>query len=161
VGSNGRVISRFLLVHCSAILAAAQTIESRGRQAWPTANHFRIRVERIAPVDRPIFFSVELPASFNPDSVRVVAEDSSAPLPAKVEWQRPNARLMWLSSGAAAYYISFDEGTAGETQRGPEPAMIGAGDRITYGRPGVRGRLATQPRDAIPRRLAPAQLARP
>jgi hypothetical protein len=78
----------------------------------------------------------------NPDSVRVIAEGADAILPAKVDWRVPDARISWLSTGAGSYFIYFDLDGEGETERLPEPAMIGAGERITYGRGGVRGRLA-------------------
>jgi hypothetical protein len=38
--------------------------------------------------------------------------------------------------------VYFDVHGAGETERMAEPAMVGAGDRITYGHAGVRGRLS-------------------
>ncbi|MGH9627366.1 MAG: FG-GAP repeat domain-containing protein, partial [Bryobacteraceae bacterium] len=84
----------------------------------------------------------DLPAGFNPDSVRVLAEDSKDVLPVKVDWRTPSARISWRSTGPGTYFVYFDEGAEGETERLPEPAMIGTGDRVTFGRTGVRGRLA-------------------
>lgn len=63
-------------------------------------------------------------------------------IPSKTEWRVPKARVSFRSTGAAAYRITFDEGQRGETQRLAAPAMVGTGDRITYGRAGVKGKLA-------------------
>jgi hypothetical protein len=59
-----------------------------------------------------------------------------------VEWRRPKAWVSWRSTGVAAYDVYFDVTGQGESKRPPEPAMIGAGERVTYGRPGVRAKLA-------------------
>lgn len=131
----------FILLIVS-VSAAQLTIERRGTADWPTANHLRIRVPAESPPDRPLWVDRELPSDFNPDSVRVVAEGTNAPVAAKTEWRQPHARISWLSTGAPAYHLYFDLGTAGESVRLVEPAMIGTGDRLTYGRDGVRGRLA-------------------
>src|SRR3989442_10729698 len=63
-------------------------------------------------------------------------------VPVKIEWRAPKARISWISTGAPQYYVYFDLENAGETHRAPEPAMLGTGDRVTYGRLGVRGKLA-------------------
>ncbi|MEX2301801.1 MAG: VCBS repeat-containing protein [Bryobacterales bacterium] len=123
------------------VVAKAQ-IEQRGEADWPTANHFRLRHESRVPPREPVLFEAQLPAGFAPDSVRVLAEGSTETLPSKTEWRVPNARISWLSTGTNAYYVYFDRAGQGETKRLPEPAMIGAGERITFGRAGVRGRLA-------------------
>jgi len=94
-----------------------------------------MRVESDAPPGRPVLFEGEVAGATGPGPLRVAAEGSPLALPAKVEWRYPAARVSWISTGASAYVISSD--TAG-----PEPAMVGTGDRITFGRPGVRGRLA-------------------
>ncbi len=141
---------RRLGVCLTLLLAAAATgaqpaiegIERRGAANWPTANHWRVRVASDRPAAVPVWMDSPLPADFNPDSVRVLVEGTNAVVPAKVEWRRPNARISWLSTGARAYVVYFDVAGGGESARPTEPAMIGTGDRLTYGRPGVRGRLA-------------------
>lgn len=136
------VSALFVLTVAAAALSAAPVIEQRGPADWPTKNRQRVRVTSEAPVGRPVWVDAELPLNFSPDSVRVLAEGSVIPLGAKTEWRQPHARVSWLSSGARAYHVYFDEARGGETARLIEPAMIGTGDRLTYGRPGVRGRLA-------------------
>lgn len=122
--------------------AAAFQIERRGDADWPTANRYRVRVAQAAPLGMPLAADFALPAAFNPDSVRVVAEGSRSAIPSKVEWRNPNARISFVSTGAPAYFVYFDEGLYGEAKRLAAPAMIGTGDRITYGRGGVAGKLA-------------------
>jgi hypothetical protein len=95
-----------------------------------------------APAGRPVWVDATLPHGFNPDSVRVLASGGRTIIPAKTEWRAPNARIAWLSTGAGSYYIYFDTQRHGETTRLVEPAMIGSGDRVTFGRGGVRSRLA-------------------
>lgn len=130
-------------VLCLAMgLAAAPPIEKRGGAAWPTANGMLIAVESDAKAGYPVWVDAEVPDGFNPDSVRVLAAEGGAVVPAKTEWRRPNARISWLSSGARRYFVYFDEGKRGETQRLAAPAMVGTGDRVTYGRAGVKGALA-------------------
>jgi len=114
----------------------------RGGDAWITTNHYRLRVESKAQAHTPILASAELPADFSPNSLRVVEAESGRILPAKLEWRPPRARIAWRATGARAYYVYFDREGHGETERLPEPTMIGAGDRVTYGRAGVRGELA-------------------
>lgn len=92
------------------------------------------------PAGKPVLVEAQLPDSFNPDSVRVTAKSGGSPRPSKVDWRAPQARISFVSGGAGEYVIAYDQGAAG--QRMPEPAMIGTGDRVTYGVPGVRGKLA-------------------
>lgn len=123
--------------------AADPAIEQRGNAPWPTANRYRIQVSAATPAGRPVWVDATVAADFNPDSVRVIADKGPPnPIPAKTEWRRPRARVSWLSTGAARYYVYFDRGTSGESARLADPAMIGTGDRLTYGRAGVRGRVA-------------------
>jgi hypothetical protein len=129
----------------AALLGActlAGQVERRGEAVWPGANRLRVRVAGTAGPEAPIAADVALTAAFNPDSVRVRAEGSDKVLPAKVEWRNPTARISFQSTGAAGYYVYFDEGKGGETARLAAPAMVGTGDRITYGRAGVRGKVA-------------------
>jgi hypothetical protein len=123
-------------------VAHAGGIEERGTNDWPTRNHRRIAVSVKAARGLPVLASEKLPAGFNPDSVRVVGPGSPDILPSKVEWRVPTADISWISRGAGAYFIYFDTGHAGETERLAAPAMVGTGDRITYGRAGVHGPLA-------------------
>lgn len=134
-----------LCIFAAGLCAAATgQIEPRnGAADWPTRNHFRLRHSVAAAADpSPIAVDFQFSEGLNPDSVRVLPKGSTETLPLKVEWRTPNIRVSFLASGAPEYVIYFDKGTNGETARAPEPAMIGTGDRITYGRPGVRGKLA-------------------
>jgi hypothetical protein len=101
-----------------------------------------VRVESAAARGVPVLLEADLPEKFNPDSVRVLPAGSKRPQPAKVEWTVPRVRVSWLSTGARTYHVYFDEARGGETRRLLEPAMVGAGERVSYGRPGVRGRLS-------------------
>jgi hypothetical protein len=116
--------------------------ERRGEAKWPTANHFRLRLEKSAQQGVPIAADLTLPPAFNPDSVRIIPEGSTQILPAKVEWRNPAARVSFIATGATSYWCYYDEGHSGETTRLTAPAMVGTGDRITFGTAGVRGRLA-------------------
>lgn len=120
----------------------AHRIEQRNGSKWPTLNHYRIRVQSAARRSYPVWLDTALPPDFDPDSVRVLKEGAGEVLPAKVRWETPNAQISWLSSGPGTYYVYFDTGRNGETERPTEPAMVGAGERMTYGRRGVRGKLA-------------------
>ena len=122
--------------------AVPANIEQRNGADWPTKNHLRVRHSITEPARFPIAVDFDAPAQFNPDSVRVVPQGSTDTLPLKVEWKVPHARVSFLSTDARQYDIYFDRGSEGETTRAPEPAMIGTGDRITYGRAGVRGKLS-------------------
>ncbi|MBI4876263.1 MAG: VCBS repeat-containing protein [Acidobacteria bacterium] len=136
------ILHRLGLPLVFACLLHAAAIEHRGAAAWPTRNHLRIAVVVDAPAGHPVRLTAEAPARFNPDSVRVLTAGSSAVLPSKVEWRNPSLEVSWISAGPGTYHVYFDERGAGETERLTPPAMIGAGDRITCGRPGVRGRLS-------------------
>ena len=137
-----RIFGLLALLSLSIGFSALGAVEERGSSTWPTANDFRIPVASSAPAGKPVWVDAELPVAFNPDSVRVIAAGGSgAVIPAKTNWQRPNARISWLSTGASGYHVYFDTGSSGETERLPSPAMVGVGDRVTYGRGGVRNRL--------------------
>ncbi len=125
-------------------------VERRGNARWPTTNHFRTRVAVATPAGMPMAAEFTGPLALNPDSVRVVPDGAVEPVAAKIDWRMPNGRVSFVSTGTTGYGIYFDEGSQGETQRLTPPAMIGTGDRITYGRAGTRGRLAVglQPRPA-------------
>ncbi len=133
--------SVYLCAALACTLSAAE-IEKRGASTWPTQNHFRVSVTTRIATGSPVLYTGAMPSGFNPDSVRVRVDGNNAELPAKVDWRVPTARISWLSTGAASYQIYFDTARAGETTRLTEPAMIGAGERVTYGLPNVRGRLA-------------------
>jgi hypothetical protein len=96
----------------------------------------QVRHESPAPAGTPVLFETALPGGTNPEAVRVFAGETS--LPFKIDWRAPNARIAWVSTGAGSYRIELD----GRGGRPVEPAMVGAGDRVTYGMAGVRGRLA-------------------
>lgn len=133
-----------ILMAAAAVASAVDlAFEHRGNASWPTANHYRLQVNSATAKGKPVWVDATLPLEFNPDSIRVLGEGSqNVPVPAKTEWRRPQARIAWLSTGSAQYHVYFDTGQSGETQRLAEPAMVGTGDRVTFGRAGVRGRLA-------------------
>jgi len=141
-----RLIGFFLLLANLTVLASLSVfagIEERGAQSWPTKNHFRVTLKKATPSGSPVWVDEKFPATFNPDSVRVLAAGSTSPaIPAKVDWKQPDVRISWLSTGAKEYHVYFDTDANGETQRLVAPAMVGVGDRVTYGRAGVRDRLA-------------------
>lgn len=141
---------RLTLLLCIATFGWAAEIETRNGAAWPTANHFRVRHTSSATAGVPLALDLHLPPEFNPDSVRVIAGGKSDMVPSKTEWRNPRARISFHSTGANTYFIYFDESDRGETKRLAAPAMAGTGDRITYGRVGVRGRVAVglQPKPA-------------
>jgi hypothetical protein len=122
--------------------AFAATIEKRGSAVWPTRNHARITIAVTASRGTPVLATETLPPAFNPDSVRVIGPAAADVIPSKVDWRTPQARISWISAGPGSYSVYFDTAEDGETERLTAPAMIGAGDRITYGRAGVRGRLS-------------------
>jgi hypothetical protein len=130
--------SIFLLATASMLTGAG--IERRGSALWPNANHYRVVHTAEADVGTPLAVDFSTGIDFNPDSVRVVA--SGGVVPAKTEWRRPSVRVSFLSTGDSRYEVYFDAGRNGETERLVAPAMIGTGDRMTYGRAGVRGRVA-------------------
>lgn len=117
-------------------------VEQRGSAGWPTRNHYRVRYKTTAEAQVPLAVEFDAPDGLNPDSVRVLASGSVETLPLKVEWKVPHARVSFVATGTQEYTIYFDRGAFGEVARAPEPAMVGTGDRVTYGRPGVRGKLA-------------------
>jgi hypothetical protein len=127
----------------SLVLAAAQaaTIEKRGGSDWPTRNHLRFAVDVSAPTGAPVLANEKVPAEFNADSVRVIGPDPRLAIPSKVEWRTPQVQVFWLSKGPGKYHVYFDLRKEGETERQIAPAMVGAGDPITYGR-AAKGALA-------------------
>ncbi|MCC6538704.1 MAG: VCBS repeat-containing protein [Bryobacterales bacterium] len=140
-------MSKLLLAIGAATLAcsAAAVVEQRqpGDTSWLTANRFRLAQSGGVPAGQPVWVDADLALDFQRDSVRVFGtQNARRPLAAKTDWRRPRARISWISDGSPEYRVYFDVGRAGETERLVEPAMMGAGDRITYGRAGVRGKLA-------------------
>jgi len=97
-------------------------------------------------VDSPAGFPIrlEIPAArgFSPDSVRLYEEATRKPIPVKIDFRRPSAVLHFLSTGAGKYVVTWDAFGQGETERQTAPAMVGSGDRVTFGRSGVKGKLA-------------------
>jgi hypothetical protein len=116
--------------------------ERNGATDWTTKNHFRVRRSGTEPAGFPLSVDFEFAGNLNPNSVRVIPRGSTESLPLKVEWKIPQARVSFLSTAAPEYVIYFDRGNAGEVVAAPEPAMIGTGDRVTFGVPGVRGKLS-------------------
>lgn len=125
-----------------AVAPGAAPVEKRGGAAWPTRNHMRVAVKVDIPAGRPVLAMEQAPDGFNPDSVRVIGPGSSAVIPSKTEWRHPEMKVSWISRGPGAYHVYFDVRGSGESARLAEPAMVGTGDRMSYGRPGVKGRLS-------------------
>src|SRR6266478_6638198 len=123
-----QAIRLLLLLTPALLLASSVKIEQRDEALWPTANFLRFRQLGSTPKGRPVWVDTDLPEKFNPDSVRVIPDGLSFAIPAKTEWRPPKARISWISTGAAGYYVYLDLGNAGETHRAPEPAMLGTGD---------------------------------
>jgi len=110
--------------------------------SYGAANRSEVTVGITAPVGVPVVAAHKMPARFNPDSVRVFGPLGTSVLPSKTDWRTPEATVRWISAGAGDYKITYDLHGFGETVRLAEPAMIGSGDRITYGRAGMRARLS-------------------
>src|SRR2546426_1070114 len=102
------------------LLASSVKIEQREVALWPTGNPLRFRQPDSTPKGRPVWVDTELPAKFNPDSLRVLPDQAVIAIPAKAEWRSPKARISWISTGAPGYMVYFDLGNGGETHRAPE-----------------------------------------
>ena len=142
-------VTLLLVLFAVPLFGAEYTIEQRDdaddTQVWTTANSYRAVVKSSAPKGAPVLVELKLSAAFNPDSVRVIERGAARLIPAKVDWRVPHASISWRTRGPGTYDIYFDNGgnaSRGETKRLVEPAMVGAGERITYGRAGVRGKVA-------------------
>jgi len=90
----------------------------------------------------PVRLEIPVSRGFSPDSLRLYEETGRKPVPVKVEYRRPSAILYFVSTGARKYLATWDTMGLGETERVAAPAMVGSGDRVTYGRTGVRNKLA-------------------
>src|SRR5437899_1890723 len=66
------------------LLGSPVKIEQRGDSVWPTGNNLRFRLPDSTPKGRPVWVDTELPAKFNPDSLRVLADAAIIAIPAKV-----------------------------------------------------------------------------
>src|SRR5260370_25864885 len=119
-----------LLLAPALLVAASVKIEQRDVAFWPTGNTLRFRQADTTPKGRPVWVDTELPAKFNPDSLRVLSDGGVIAIPAKVEWRPPKPRISWLSTGASGYTVYFDLGNGGENHPGPETALVGARDRV-------------------------------
>ena len=82
-----------------------------------------------APAGQPVAIHLDFPSPF----AEVLY--SGRPVATKVEYRAPRARISFVSQGPGEYTINPVESLKNE------PAMVGTGDRLTYGRPNVRGRL--------------------
>ncbi len=133
---------QFFLIVLAASISAGAAIEKRGSADWPTRNQMRIAVAVDVSAGTPVLASNKVPPAFNPDSVRVVGPRGSSVIASKTDWKTPDAKVSWISNGPGEYHIYFDVHGSGESVRLAAPAMIGAGDRITFGRAGVKGRLS-------------------
>src|SRR5436190_23920343 len=78
-------IRLLLLLTPALLLASSVKIEQRDEALWPTANFLRFRQPDSTPKGRPVWVDTDLPAKFNPDSVRVLADGSPIAIP-----PRPN-----------------------------------------------------------------------
>ncbi|MFN0103733.1 MAG: FG-GAP repeat domain-containing protein [Bryobacteraceae bacterium] len=95
-----------------------------------------------SPAGTPVRLEIPAARGFSVDSLRLYEEAGRKPIPVKVEYRRPSAVLHFVSTGAGKYVATWDAFGQGETERIPALAMVGSGDRVTYGRTGVRGKLA-------------------
>ena len=86
----------------------------------------------VFPLNVPPGHPVALETPLDAPAAQVLS--SGRPLPAKIDFRGPHSRLFFLSQGPGNYTVQPGPPT-------PEPALIGAGDRVTYGRPHVRARL--------------------
>ena len=95
------MLLKFLLLFLTPalLLSSSVKIEQRDMALWPTGNTLRFRQPDATPKGRPVWVDTELPAKFNPDSVRVLADGAVIPVPAKAEWRPPNARISWHLDG--------------------------------------------------------------
>jgi hypothetical protein len=105
-------------------------------------NHLSSSLSVDSPAGHPVRLEIPAPRGFNPDSLRLYEEPAHTPVPVKVEFRRPSALLHFTSTGAKQYTATYDSIGAGESERLAAPAMVGSGDRVTFGRAGVRGKLA-------------------
>src|SRR6266478_9100319 len=87
------------------LLASSVKIEQRDVALWPTANFLRFRHPDSTPKGRPVWVDTDLPAKFNPDSVRVLPDGVPYTIPSKTEWRAPKARISWISTGASGYSV--------------------------------------------------------
>jgi len=99
-------------------------------------------IELSVPVGVPARVEIPIRQGFSPDSLRLYEEPSKALVPVKVDYRRPTAWLHFVSTGSARYTATWDNVRMGETERLAAPAMVGSGDRVTFGRVGVRGKLS-------------------
>jgi hypothetical protein len=100
-----------------------------------------LTVPSSAPVGRPVWTHAALPQGTDPDSIRVRDARGSNVVP-KLEWRGPRAKIAWLSTGAGPYEVTWAERSGKKWERQTPPAMIGSGDRVSFGRPEVRSRLS-------------------
>ncbi len=134
--------SKIVVIMFVHLALSGAEIESRGNAQWPTRNSMRVMVAVGVPAGVPMALEQRLPAAFQPDSVRVVGPRDGSVLASKTEWKNPRARISWVSQGEGEYAVYFDVKGGGETKRLLEPAMIGTGDRIAFGKADARGRLS-------------------
>jgi hypothetical protein len=95
-----------------------------------------------APSGVPVRMEIPVSRPFGIDSLRLYEENGHKPVPVKVVYHRPTAVLYFVSTGARKCVATWDIRGQGETERIAPPAMIGSGDRVTYGVRGVKGNLA-------------------
>ena len=123
---------RLFIVLLLAGLAAAAADKNRQSNS----------LEVDAPAGVPVRMEIPVSRGFEMDLLRLYEEDGRKPIPVKVDYHRPSAWLYFVSSGAKKYVATWDVFRQGETERIAAPAMVGSGDRVTYGRAGVRGKLS-------------------
>jgi len=89
----------------AACAVPAATIERRGASPWPTRNHLRFAAALDAPRGTPVLAQENLPAGFNPDSVRVIGPLPDGFLPSKGDWLVPEATVSWVAAGPGTYHV--------------------------------------------------------
>ncbi|MBM3785024.1 MAG: VCBS repeat-containing protein [Acidobacteria bacterium] len=105
-------------------------------------NRQQSAVDLVAAKGVPVRVEIPVRQGFSTDSLRLYEEPAHTLIPVKVEYRRPSAILHFVSTGAGKYTATWDTFGQGETERIAPPAMVGSGDRVTYGRTGVRGKLS-------------------
>jgi hypothetical protein len=143
VQKSALVLAAFFLAVCEAMPAGSYVIEERAKTkgAWETRNRYRIVVDARLGDPTPLLVRTDLPQDFSPATVRVIDGATRRVVPAKTEWHVPEVRIAWRPTGARSYEVYFDRKGQGETESLTEPAMVGAGDKMTYGRAGARANL--------------------
>jgi hypothetical protein len=116
--------------------------------SFPAFAIYVLKYNTNTPAGRPIAVEGFLPNDVQLNSLLIRGNNENVAY--KIERTTQRARMSWISNGATTYHISYETGPGGSFGVGllPElsapvyPAMVGSGDRVMYGRPAVRGKVA-------------------